>query len=72
MREDVNIVVILSVLGLNVNNMYKVRKYRNLDNESLEKFINNFCKDNNCEVVTMCSPIEYYVIVVYKEVKDEN
>ena len=52
--------------------MYKVRKYHNLNSESLERNINDFCRDNDCEVVTMCSPIEYYAIVVYKEVKDEN
>lgn len=38
----------------------------------LKRNINDFCRDNDCEVVTMCSPIEYYAIVVYKEVKDEN
>lgn len=52
--------------------MYKVRRYHNIDEGVLEKEINNFCKENKCEVVTMCTPIEYYVIVVYKEVKDEN
>lgn len=31
-----------------------------------------FCKDNNYKVVTMYSPIEYYVIVVFKEIEDEN
>ena len=58
---------------VNVSDMYKVRKYHSLDSETFERNINIFfCKDNNCKVVTMYSPIEYYVIVVFKEVEDEN
>lgn len=52
--------------------MYKARRYHNIDEEVLEKEINNFCKENKCELVTMFTPVEYYVIVVYKEIKDEN
>lgn len=70
MREDVFIAVNVHIV--NVSDMYKVRRYHNIDEGVLEKEINNFCRDNKCEVVTMCTPIEYYVIVVYKEVKDEN
>lgn len=72
MKEVVNTVVILNVLGLNVSDMYKVERYYNTDEEILENYINDFCKDGKYELVAMCTTNGYSITVVYKKIKDEN
>lgn len=51
--------------------MYKVKKYYNVEEEILEEYINDFCKDGKYELVAMCATNGYSIKVVYKEVKNE-
>lgn len=52
--------------------MYKVERYYNVDEEILENYINDFCKDGKYELVAMCATNGYSITVVYKKIKDEN
>ena len=51
--------------------MYRIKKYETAVVD-LESEVNFFCQSNGYEVVSMCAPNGYSVIVVYKEIQNEN